>query len=222
MVAISLIMITMLIFLWLTSDNPYLLENPTWLFSKPSNEAIIESLPSAKNVNYRPLRSLLQAKRWEDADKETQKALAKALSSDDSYLSLLRAKEIQKIPCTDLLTVDRLWVKFSNGRFGFSVQRQIVERDNELSSPKKIKQSCLSKCPQELFKTLERVRCKRGCESQRIEAEFERIPEKMGRGHLAVGTQFSVGYYPSPIEVISDHKADTYRELAKRATQCHV
>jgi len=28
-------------------------------------------------------------------------------------------------PCTDLRTIDRLWVKYSNGRFGFSVQKKI-------------------------------------------------------------------------------------------------
>lgn len=222
MMVVGLITIISLIFLWLILTNPYLLENPILLFSKPSNETIIESLPSAKNVDYRPLRSLLKAKQWEYADQETQKVLAKTLSSDDSYLSLLRAKEIQKIPCTDLLTIDRLWVKFSNGRFGFSVQRQIVENDNKLSSPEEIKQSCLKKCPQEIFRTIEGVKCKRDCESQRIDAEFERIPEKMGRGQLALGTQLPVGYYPSLIKVISGHTSDAYRELAKRSNRCHI
>jgi GUN4-like len=222
MMAVGLIAIASLIFLWLTSTNPYLLENPTWLFSKPSDETIIESLPSAKNVNYRPLRFLLQAKQWEDADKETQRSLAKTLSPIRSNLLILRAKEIQKIPCTDLLTVDRLWIKFSYGRFGFSVQKRIVENDNKLSSPAEIKKACLRKCPKEIFKTIEGIRCKRGCERQRIEAEFVRIPEKMGRGESAVGTQLPAGYYPSPIEVMFDRKADVYHELAKRANRCHV
>jgi GUN4-like len=228
MMAIGLIAIASLIFLWLTSTNPYLLENPTWLFSKPSDDTIIESLSSAKNVNYRPLRSLLQAKQWEDADKETQRSLAKTLSPIRSNLLILRAKEIQKIPCTDLLTVDLLWIKFSYGRFGFSVQKRIVENDNKLSSPAEIKKACLRKCPQEIsrsimgIRSIDGIRCKRGCESQRIEAEFVRIPEKMGRGESAVGTQLPAGYYPSPIEVIRDHKADAYHELAKRANRCHV
>jgi hypothetical protein len=222
MMAVVLIAIASLIFLWLTATNPYLLENPTWLFSKPSDETIIESLPSAKNVNYRPLRFLLQDKQWEDADKETQKSLAKTLSPDRRNLLLLRAKEIQKIPCTDLFTVDRLWMKFSNGRFGFSVQKQIVENDNKLSSPAEIKKACVRKCPKEIFKTIEGTKCKRGCENQRIDAEFERIPEKMGRGQVGASAQLPVGHYPSPIEVISDRKADAYRELAKRANRCHV
>ena len=36
-----------------------------------------------------------------------------------------RNKDVQKFPCTDLRTIDRLWVKYSNGRFGFSVQKRI-------------------------------------------------------------------------------------------------
>ncbi|MEM8545941.1 MAG: GUN4 domain-containing protein, partial [Cyanobacteria bacterium P01_H01_bin.119] len=28
-------------------------------------------------------------------------------------------------PCADLQTIDRLWVKYSNGQFGFSVQKRI-------------------------------------------------------------------------------------------------
>lgn len=33
--------------------------------------------------------------------------------------------EIQKFPCEDLKTIDQLWVKYSKGRFGFSIQKQI-------------------------------------------------------------------------------------------------
>ncbi|CCQ59603.1 GUN4 domain-containing protein, partial [Crocosphaera watsonii] len=28
-------------------------------------------------------------------------------------------------PCEDLRIIDQLWVKYSNGQFGFSVQKQI-------------------------------------------------------------------------------------------------
>ena len=33
--------------------------------------------------------------------------------------------ELLNFPCTDLRTIDRLWVKYSNGHFGFSVQKEI-------------------------------------------------------------------------------------------------
>ncbi|HYX15858.1 MAG TPA: GUN4 domain-containing protein [Nostoc sp.] len=34
-------------------------------------------------------------------------------------------KSIENFPCTDLRTIDRLWVKYSNGHFCFSVQKRI-------------------------------------------------------------------------------------------------
>jgi O-acetyl-ADP-ribose deacetylase (regulator of RNase III) len=37
----------------------------------------------------------------------------------------LREEDIENFPCADLLTIDELWVKYSSGRFGFSVQRDI-------------------------------------------------------------------------------------------------
>ena len=37
----------------------------------------------------------------------------------------LRVKNIENFPCQDLRTIDQLWVKYSNGHFGFSVQKEI-------------------------------------------------------------------------------------------------
>lgn len=38
---------------------------------------------------------------------------------------IIRSEELLNFPCTDLRTIDHLWVKYSNGRFGFSIQKQI-------------------------------------------------------------------------------------------------
>ncbi len=209
------------IFLGIISGHPYLLENPRWLFSKPSNEIIIQSLPSTKEVDYRPLKFLLEAQQWEAADKETQKIL-RTLFQKINHLLPQRANDIQKLPCTDLLTIDRLWLKYSHERFGFSAQKWIVEADNRLESPDQIRQRCANQCPQEERRTILAARCEQKCESQRIKAQFERIPEKMGRDRTSAGTELPVGYYPSPIDGVLGHKSDVYRELAKRATQCEL
>ena len=37
----------------------------------------------------------------------------------------IRDEELLNFPCTDLRTIDSLWVKYSSGRFGFSVQKKI-------------------------------------------------------------------------------------------------
>ncbi len=39
----------------------------------------------------------------------------------------LSYESIEKFKSTDLRTIDQLWVKYSNGRFGFSVQKRIWE-----------------------------------------------------------------------------------------------
>lgn len=217
--------ITILLIGWMISTYPYLLENPSWLFSRPSNEIIIKTLPSTKNVDYRPLRALLETQQWEKADRETKKNIGRLLGFVYPIfinLRLPRATEISKISCTDLLTMDRLWIKFSDGRFGYSIQRQIVESDNRLSSPEEIRQLCLRQCSLEVPRTIQTDRCKLGCASQRIDAELKRIPEAMGRGHSTVGTPLPAGYYPSPGELFLDHEAEIYHEFAKRAARCRI
>lgn len=213
---------------WFAFTNPSLLENPTLFFNQPSDQVIIESLPSKKDINYYPLKSLLQDEQWEAADQETQEALAKLLSlvrvSPEVKPLLLNqgknsASIIQKIPCTDLLTIDRLWRNFSNGKFGFSIQSQIVENDKSLPKPEKIRQNCVQKC---IDKTIFGRRCQRNCENLRIKAEFERIPTAMGRGQSSIGTSLRPGYYPSPVDVVVDKKANTYREIAKRVGRCKL
>ena len=39
----------------------------------------------------------------------------------------LDVEHIEKFPCEDLRTIDQLWIKYSNGRFGFSVQKRIYQ-----------------------------------------------------------------------------------------------
>lgn len=78
-----------------------------------------------KGVNYTQLRNLLAAGKWKEADKETLAVMLKASNSEKERL--LDLESIKNFPCTDLRTIDQLWVKYSNGRFGFSVQKRIWE-----------------------------------------------------------------------------------------------
>ena len=80
-------------------------------------------LVSAVGVNYTKLRDLLAAKKWREADLETcQRMIEAAGRESQRYLD---AKDIESFPCQDLGTIDKLWVKYSNGKFGFSVQKEI-------------------------------------------------------------------------------------------------
>lgn len=77
------------------------------------------------SVDYSQLDRLLASGKWKEADDETtNKMLEVAGRTKDGWL---RVEDIDRFPCEDLRTIDQLWVKYSNGRFGFSVQKRIYE-----------------------------------------------------------------------------------------------
>jgi predicted NACHT family NTPase len=82
-----------------------------------------DELKSEKGVDYQKLRDLLRSAEWEAADKETNRVMCEA--SGRQKEGWLKKENIDTFPCADLLTIDRLWVKYSGGKFGFSVQKQI-------------------------------------------------------------------------------------------------
>jgi serine/threonine protein kinase len=77
------------------------------------------------SVDYSRLENLLARKKWKEADHQTWDVLCKALGKPQSYY--LKNGDIENFPCEDLCTIDKLWVKYSNGRFGFSVQEYIYK-----------------------------------------------------------------------------------------------
>jgi len=94
---------------------------------KPEPE---DDLSSEKGVDYSRLRDLLKAGNWKAADVETAHRMLEAVGrKEDDWI---RNEELLNFPCVDLLTIDRLWVRYSNKRFGFSVQKQIWQ---ECGSP---------------------------------------------------------------------------------------
>ncbi|HEY9908745.1 MAG TPA: GUN4 domain-containing protein, partial [Thermosynechococcaceae cyanobacterium] len=92
-------------------------------------------LPSERGVDYRKLRDLLKAGKWKEADEETLTVMCQATSRQKE--GWLRPQDIQVFPCTDLQTIDQLWVKYSNGCFGFSIQKRIWQKSGSPKSPGK-------------------------------------------------------------------------------------
>lgn len=83
----------------------------------------LDDLNSEVGVDYTQLRDLLRAEKWQEANEETGEVMLKVSKREQE--GWLRVEDIEKFPCTDLCTIDQLWVKYSNGRFGFSVQKRI-------------------------------------------------------------------------------------------------
>ncbi|WP_414580933.1 GUN4 domain-containing protein [Scytonema sp. PCC 10023] len=83
---------------------------------------------SARRINYTKLQDLLQAGKWKEADQETTAIMLYILSIEEDGSAIEGAfdtESMTKFPCTDLHTIDQLWMKYSQGRFGFSVQKEI-------------------------------------------------------------------------------------------------
>ena len=77
------------------------------------------------NMDYRKLRDYLAQGKWKEADEETIRVmLAVAKREKEGWLD---DKSIDNFPCADLRTIDQLWVKYSGGKFGFSVQKRIYQ-----------------------------------------------------------------------------------------------
>ena len=91
----------------------------------PKQAAVQVNLVSAVGMDYINLRNLLAAKKWQEADEETARVMLKVAGREKERW--LDTESIGKFPCKDLRTIDQLWVKYSNGRFGFSVQKRIYQ-----------------------------------------------------------------------------------------------
>ncbi|MEG3975684.1 GUN4 domain-containing protein [Microcoleus sp. herbarium8] len=96
------------------------------------------------HYNYTHLRDLLAEGKWKEADKETGRLMLAVgyLTAEkkirngewthaDPESNRLDFLHSMYFPCPDLCTIDRLWLKYRNGRFGFSVQKRIMSELGE-------------------------------------------------------------------------------------------
>jgi hypothetical protein len=121
-----------------TDENPKLESEAETLILEEENQRkpeIKPSLPlkkpprfsfnSARGISYSKLQGFLAERNWKDADKETWAILCKSLGLAPE--TSIDSNQIHELPCEDLITLDRLWMYYSDGRFGFTPQRQIYE-----------------------------------------------------------------------------------------------
>ncbi|MEW5856532.1 MAG: serine/threonine-protein kinase [Cyanobacteriota bacterium] len=88
-------------------------------------------LVSEQGVDYKNLWLFLILGEWKEADRETGKRLLEAAGrEEEGYLNDWTC-DIDEITCEDLYIIDQLWSTYSNGHFGFSVQKRIWESVNQ-------------------------------------------------------------------------------------------
>lgn len=96
---------------------------------KPKNPPKVTSTPqpvvkiTTNKAAFRNLDKLLATGKWKEADIETYKIILKIARREKE--GNLDFNSIKNFSCSSLKDIDKRWVKASNGRFGFSVQKQI-------------------------------------------------------------------------------------------------
>ena len=106
-------------------DRPKSMEEWLKSFSDPFSGDEEDDLRSDNEVDYRYLQHLLQQQQWKEADRETARRMLEVAGREEQ--GWLRVEDIDNFPCTDLRTIDQLWVKYSKGQWGFSVQKKIYQ-----------------------------------------------------------------------------------------------
>jgi len=151
--------------------------------------------PQIQTSRYAKLEELLKAKKWREADEETYHLMITTISKEEGQL--LYPEDLETFPCEDLKAIDGLWVQYSDGKFGFSVQKQIWQECNS---------------PTSSFKDLDRFYLAVGwiattgenlLEPEELEADFCKSPS---------------GIFPFWPEMGSIHILFPY--LAQRLTKC--
>ena len=125
-----------------------LINNPTTLIQEAVNRGFtdlayqcLQELPKTKRIDpaleekltalkqtvqtsrYQKLEDFLKNGQWKEADSETYELMITTLGKEvGQYFD---SEELLNFPCEELLAIDGLWVKYSNGKFGFSVQKDI-------------------------------------------------------------------------------------------------
>ncbi len=102
---------------------------PTQIEPDVKLESKICDFNSVREINYTRLQNLLASGNWKQADQETRSIMLKlAQREEEGWLDI---ESVSNFKSTDLSTINQLWVEYSHGRFGFSVQKCIWQNVKE-------------------------------------------------------------------------------------------
>ena len=106
------------------TDPPEKKENDRVIRSTSNNEILC----SERGVDYSKVEYLLKEKLWKEANQETRVVMLEAANcTKTKFGKTFDCDSIYRLPCTDLRIINNLWLKYSNGHFGFSIQRHIYD-----------------------------------------------------------------------------------------------
>jgi GUN4-like len=85
----------------------------------------IVPLQSTQGVDYQPLQQLLAAQDWLEADKLHNLKFCEAAGTSALERKWIYFTEVNLVSIADLRTLNALWMAHSQGKFGYSVQREV-------------------------------------------------------------------------------------------------
>ncbi|MBD2345569.1 GUN4 domain-containing protein [Anabaena subtropica] len=85
----------------------------------------IVTLKSSCGINYNPLQQLLAKQDFQAADLMTIETMCEIAGPMAVKRKWLYFTDVESFPADDLQTINQLWIVHSEGKFGFSVQREI-------------------------------------------------------------------------------------------------
>ena len=95
--------------------------NAPWWWQEFFGDKDKGSSPTPSSISklewYSKLENYLAKQEWKQADLETSSLIFKGSNSNTSNVS-----------CAEINKIDELWLKYSDGRFGFSVQSSIYQK----------------------------------------------------------------------------------------------
>jgi serine/threonine protein kinase len=113
---------------WKPRTNQGILTQDRKQISSKRNETQKSDSWRLERVDYKELSLVLAAGDLKKADEETEKIILKISCREQE--SWINSEDIQELPYQDLCKINELWIKYSNGRFGFSVQRRIWKNES--------------------------------------------------------------------------------------------
>ncbi len=84
-------------------------------------------------IDYTKLRDLLKEKKWSEADIHTYQLVEQIIKTakQENKHVFIELKAIAQFSCPDIRTIDNLWEKYSDQKFGFSSQQKIWQSVNQ-------------------------------------------------------------------------------------------
>ena len=100
---------------------------PSFLSSSPKGWF---KTSSEMNIDYAPFQKSLLEENFEEADRFTSSTLRKLAGNAAEERGYVYFSEVDEMSGIDLLTLDRLWIAYSQGKFGFSIQARLLDASN--------------------------------------------------------------------------------------------